>query len=240
MDTAIFIVVLFFYSLFKYGIKKILSPEEPKISKSSSFNRKKGYEWAFFISPDFWWANYFKNRIKQFNDDASINSLKEYVIINNKANLILSILITGLVFFAFTFDPESQIYKTLISAAVIRSISRSFEISLAFGRDVLQVSQNATGLKKFERIKLAISSYFEIFIYFAAVYLVLPCGKGISYAITSSLSVGTLTNVGFVFVSDHFVNNIAFVQVFTTLSLVVLSLASYLSRGDNYPSNNAL
>lgn len=55
-------------------------------------------------------------------------------------------------------------------------------------------------------------------------------------AVTMSLSVGTLTNVGYAFnfcgQNTPFITNIVFVQVFATLSLVVLSLAVYLSRKD--------
>ena len=49
-----------------------------------------------------------------------------------------------------------------------------------------------------------------------------------------ALNVGTLTNVGYAFIGSDasFVTNIVFVQVFATLSLVILSLAAYLSRNE--------
>lgn len=66
--------------------------------------------------------------------------------------------------------------------------------------------------------------------------MLLPQINSVYDAVTMSLSVGTLTNVGYAFnfcgQNTPFITNIVFVQVFATLSLVVLSLAVYLSRKD--------
>lgn len=117
--------------------------------------------------------------------------------------------------------------------AIFRYISRSFEISYAFGKDVLQENHPSSGLGKYDRIKLALMSYMEIFIYSASAYLILPTVKEPIDALSLSFNVGSLTNVGFAFGQDaDLLSNMVFVQVFCTLSLVVLSLASYLSRTD--------
>jgi hypothetical protein len=79
-------------------------------------------------------------------------------------------------------------------------------------------------------MKLAIRSYLEIFLFSAALYAVLsPSLQGISQSILASLYVGTLTNVPFV--ADKLcVPHIVFLQIFATLSLVLLSIAGYLGK----------
>lgn len=152
--------------------------------------------------------------------------------INNRVNVCLSVTLCVLVFLLASFSATSWTFSLILLVAIVRFVSRSFEITYAFGRDVLQDSVTTTRLTKYERIKLALISYIEIFSYSAAAYLLLPTVAGPADAITLSLNVGTLTNVGYAFSKPDapLIVNIVFIQVFTTLSLVVLSLASYLSR----------
>lgn len=191
----------------------------------------KDYGITMIFSPDFWFANAFKNRIKQFVPNDEINLyLKEYITKNNSWNLLLSSVLFILLI-SHHSDQTSLFYGILLTMAVVRYVSRSYEIAYAFGRDVLQQSLTLSGLDKFERIKLALLSYTEIFIYSASAYLALPAVREPIDALSMSLNVGSLTNVGFAFGQDaSFFHNMVFVQVFCTLSLVVLSLASYLSR----------
>jgi hypothetical protein len=59
-----------------------------------------------------------------------------------------------------------------------------------------------------------------------------PQVTGFADAAVLSLNIGTLTNVGYAFPSTKIsmYMNFVFIQVFTTMSLIILSLASYLSR----------
>lgn len=191
----------------------------------------KDYGIAIIFSPDFWFANLFKNRIKKFGGNEGMKPfLKEYITSNNSWNLLLSSILFLLLIWHHS-DQTSLFYGILISMAVVRYISRSYEIAYAFGKDVLQENLTSSGLDKYERIKLALLSYTEVFIYSAAAYLVLPAVQDPIDALSMSLNVGSLTNVGFAFGQNaSFFHNMVFVQVFCTLSLVVLSLASYLSR----------
>lgn len=109
------------------------------------------------------------------------------------------------------------------------AISRSFEIAIAFGSDIT-TSHSASRLQNASRVKLAVRSYFEIFLYSAALYAVLaPKFEGLSQSVLASLYVGTLTNVPHV--ADALpVPHLVFLQVFATLSLVLLSIAGYLGR----------
>jgi hypothetical protein len=233
MHAVIFTVAFSAYALAVFAVKSATYPRDAEPSRPFPLGWEQGHEYTLAVSQDFWWAKRFKSRIKQFEpEQMRTASLKRYVEVNNRLNLWVSIALTASIFIAYAVARQSVTYQLLLAAGVIRLVSRSFEIAYAFCRDVLQQSENTTGLDKFERIKLALVSYVELFVYSAGAYLVLPSTKGPVEAIAISLNVGTLTNVGFAF-PDRIglvCNGMVFIQVFATLSLVVLSLASYLSR----------
>lgn len=228
MDIVMtFIFGYIIYYLVVFAMKLMTYPRLPQHLLPLS----KDYGITMIFSPDFWFANAFKNRIKEFVPNEEPNLfLKGYIKNNNSGNLLLSSVIF-LLLISHHSDESSTIYGILLSMALVRYASRSYEISYAFGRDVLQPNFTLSGLNKFERIKLALLSYTEIFIYSASAYLALPAVRDPIDALSMSLNVGSLTNVGVAFgQGTTFFHNIVFVQVFCTLSLVVLSLASYLSR----------
>jgi len=126
-----------------------------------------------------------------------------------------------------------------------RFISRSHEITMAFGIDVFTSGMPQSGkyLDNFKRLKLEVLSYFEIFLYSASFYVTIINSSDISTfilvlkSLLMSLSVGTLTNVGFSQNPDLlplWVQILSFFQVFTSLSLVVLSLTVYVSRSPSF------
>lgn len=237
MTPSIFIFTFILYSTFVYLIKRVIYRFEKEISPIPIAKWLCGHEHTIAFSPDYWWAFRFKSRLKSMiPQDQKKELLKKYVTQNNKLNLIVSITLAVTCLTVFHFLGSSYLLSTLLSAlSVIRFVSRSYEISYAFVCDVFQQHDSSTGLKKNERILLALYSYVEIFFYSAAAYTVLPTITTALDAITISLSVGTLTNVGYAFSrpGTPFVVNILFVQVFSTLSLVVLSLAAYLSKSEN-------
>ena len=118
----------------------------------------------------------------------------------------------------------------ICSFAVIRLISRGFEIVYAFGNDVLGEKKNSSGLNKQQRIKLAFNSYFELYIISIPVYYYFLAADK-TESILMSLSVGSLTNIGYVVNAPYSAGMFfAFVHVLATLTLVVLSLTLYVSR----------
>lgn len=127
---------------------------------------------------------------------------------------------------------QNESYELLgitISLVVWRAVSRSFEIAIAFGTDIT-TSKNSSRLLNASRMKLAIRSYLEIFLFSATLYAVLePCFEGFNQSVLASLYVGTLTNVFYV-AEKLPVPHVVFLQVFATLSLVLLSIAGYLGR----------
>jgi len=235
VTSGVFLFAFFLYGVIVYVTKKILYPFDKEFLPGSIFEWQRGHEYALIVSPDYWWAFRFKSRIRGRIKNAKVKeTLKSYVEKNNKFNLFFSIILTIFCLVIYCSTSNSLLSKTLVAIAVIRFFSRSYEIAYAFGCDVFQKNESSTDLKKHERIRLALFSYFEIFFYSAAAYIVLPTIHSASEAVTLALNVGTLTNVGYAFIGSDasFVTNIVFVQVFATLSLVILSLAAYLSSNE--------
>ena len=180
---------------------------------------------SMFVSPGYWLARNCK-RLKpdKFNGLA----LRARLISNyNLWNLLLS----GISFVAIIIAQHQGFTLLGISVSLItwRAISRSFEIAVAFGGDIM-TPKNTSRLPNEARMKLAIRSFFEIFLYSAALYSAsAPKLEGFSQSLLASLYVGTLTNVQYA--ADLLpLPHLVFLQVFATQSLLVLSIAGYLGR----------
>lgn len=234
LSSGVFIFAIFVYCALTYIFKRIIY-NKLKPNKCQFFDWESGSEWALILSPDYWWAFRFKSRIKALHPKHQKEKLKAFIKINNKHNFWTS-LTFGIVTLSITsYYPTSYAARLLVSLAILRFISRSLEITYAFINDALQDSKSTTGLTNKERIILAMNSYVEIYFYSAPAYLILTKCNDAWAAVSLSMNIGTLTNVGqaFTITGRGFEINIVFIQVFTTLSLVILSLASYLSRSDN-------
>jgi hypothetical protein len=232
LDAASAFVVFWIYSLFVYFLKDWLYPWNLASGPLPRESWAAGQEHSLFVSPDYWWARRFKLRLSAaapLEQRAAL--LKAYVVSNNRANIWFSLALAVVCVTSKTIAPTSAIFLMAATAAVIRFASRSYEITYAFVRDVFQTTTASTGLSKEERVRLALTSYLEIYLYSAAAYTVLPTPAPYD-ALTLALNVGTLTNVGYAYsaVPNSFAVNMVFVQVISTLSLVVLSLAAYLGR----------
>lgn len=236
METILLLIVAYiFYYFFafftKFLVFKITSINSPYISK------EKNNKLTIFLSPDFISSDYFKTRIKINENDGikkntdEANKLSAFIQNANFCNLIISTTLALIAFVLVTVSDCKNLHDVIIYVALFRFCSRSIEIAQAFYKDTTQKCTNRnSSLDKYDRIKLAMISYVEIYIYSAPAYLFL-CGNNIKDAITLSLNVGSLTNVGMAFSAcSDFLNIIVFVQVFTTMILVILSLASYISR----------
>lgn len=232
MTSNTLIFGFFLYSFIVYIIKKILYPCDSHPDKYQITRWETGHECALALSPDYWWAYRFKCKIKSKFKDNKMETLKLYVTKNNKVNLFFSVFLATICFVFYKLNPESFLSHTLCAVSVIRLFSRGYEISFAFACDIFQKNKSATGLTKHERIRLAFFSYLEIFIFSAAAYTSLPTITSVSQAIMLSLNVGTLTNVGYAFsgLKTPLEMHIIFVQVIASQSLVILTLAGYLSR----------
>ena len=181
------------------------------------------------MSPGYLFSRYYKNKIDGLEKSIRSKILKRYLKILNKINLYISVIVSSFFLASFSFL-ESHIYLLLSGFITFRFISRVLEIIFSFTNDVLSKT-NKSNLTKHDRIKLAAYSYIELFFIMAPVYIINGTASNSLVAISMSLSVGTLTNIGLVVTNNSPVYaNIAFVQVFATMSLVIFSLAMYLSR----------
>lgn len=239
LSPGIFIFAIFVYGLMTYLFKR-------KIYKRSRFNKpnnpawKEGQELSLILSPDLWWAFRFKNCIYDPDPEIKKAHRKKFIQQNNAFNLCFSFGFGLLTLIITSSFPASYLGQLLLCLAIIRFISRSYEITYAFVKDAFQKTEtaSATNLNSKERIKLAMKSYIEIYFFSAPAYLILTKGFDPCAAISLSLNVGTLTNVGLAFsdASKGFETNIVFFQVFTTLSLVIFSFAMYLARTETTPT----
>lgn len=186
---------------------------------------------SMIFSPGYWLAKNCK--------EMGTRRLRARLITNyNLWNLFLSVLA-----FVAVITVQKQGFVLLdITVAILawRLISRSFEITIAFGSDIT-TSESLSRLTNKTRMKLAIRSYVEIFFFSAAFYSAAsPCLEGLSESMLASLYVGTMTNVDRVaesLTNSNIYPHFVFLQVFATLSLVLLSIAGYLGNIKKSGSN---
>lgn len=180
----------------------------------------------YICSPGWAITNFLKSRICNADGSSVKTARKEFIISNNTDNIIVS---TLLFFGTFALHLLKFVPDIFIGFLFWRFMSRSIEITYAFGNDILN-ERNESGIEKNQRIQLALKSYLEIYIYSAAFYFVLsPHLASLESAMLGALYVGTLTNISFV-TNCIEMKYLVFLQVFATLSLIILSIAGYLGN----------
>lgn len=221
---------LVFYFFFEMFIRW-LSYDYSGIGSLHRSNKYKLECWKdiiILVSPGYWAARYFKDIIRS-HPDYLLCYLGKYIKQSNYFNLWSSVALFFILacLWGLEFGPwffESFVYW--------RFVSRSFEISYAFGNDAVNGHVNQiSNLTKYDRIRLALLSYVEIFIYSACLYQIRDWDLSPLCAFLKSLGVGLFVNVDNALqgaLPDLFV----YIQVVTTLCLVVLSLAVYVGRAD--------
>ncbi|WP_063651004.1 hypothetical protein [Aliivibrio fischeri] len=124
---------------------------------------------------------------------------------------------------------EHESFKVVVTWFVVfRALSRSIEIVYAFSKDVIRGQEKtSSALTKYHRIQLALSSYIENIVNYSIVYYFFNM-TSISNAVLVSIGRSTISNVEPS--KCLFDQVLAYGQVLTALSLVVLSLAIYVSR----------
>lgn len=172
--------------------------------------------------------------------------LAKFIKTSNCWNIIFSLflLFTCIALSFLEIQANNSLFELFKGFVMWRYISRSFEIAIAFSQDIL-TSESKSSLDNHARMKLAIRSYFEIFIYSAAFYSAFSCDMPTIFEpVLTSLFVGTLTNVSggidllvqcciFSYDSEFWILLLrcsVYIQVFATLSLIFFGFAGYLSR----------
>lgn len=215
---------------------KTVKPE-PEYSKVEF---EKNYCWLI-ISPGYFFSQCFKKRIqyrdRNFNKRLQKNSKAIFLKSANNRNLVAS----AVIFFIVSIigllknEIECQSFEFIVQVALFfvlsRTFSRSIEIIYAFTNDAIKIDiSNSSSLNKYDRIKLALNSYVENILNFSAIYYLLQKEyMNVQGAFFSSIGRSTISNLN---LEHHKVllSFVAYGQVITTLILVVLSLAIYVSR----------
>ena len=228
-------ISIIIYWVLEYGLHR-LAYKKAMIDKTKK--RTLSFLWLIF-SPGYAFAACFKGKEKG-------EKRKVFIELCNCYNFIVSVLLMSISLGLGLVIACQEDLKSLLPYILVingyRFISRSIEIIWAFGRDVFDETPKSN-LNKFQRLTLAIKSYFEIYVYSSSFYMMLIyyCSNDtqtlILKSILMSLSVGTLTNVAYSQDKanglDSWLQLFPFIQVFATLSLVVLSLTMYVSRNSN-------
>ncbi|WP_211653328.1 hypothetical protein [Planococcus alpniumensis] len=170
---------------------------------------------------------------------------KLFIIYSNWANLIVTSYFTLFAIFNLYEDFIPKYFIDLVIVIIItRTLSRVIEIIYAFYNDVvspsmssnLEFGERTSNLKRWNRISLAIHSYVEVTLLFALIYHLLKTtfeGSNEEYinTILYSFSVSAF-NVSFPESLYTFENFFHVVQIGTSMTLVILALASYLGIQD--------
>lgn len=171
---------------------------------------------------------------------------KLFILYSNWLNLIVtSYLIIFAIFDLYNeFLPPSFLELTIV-VIIMRTFSRVIEITYAFYNDVvstkmtaeLEIGERTSNLKRGNRISLAVHSYLEITLLFALISYLLDLFTGKSLSgdyinnILYSFSVSAF-NVSFPADFSTFNKFLHVIQVGTSMTLVILALASYLGIKD--------
>lgn len=181
---------------------------------------------GYLIFTDILFADYYKMKL-----GTDKKKKKKYISRMNFVNLIVS-----LVFIILSFTNINLVLFSIVCPFIfVRALSRSYEIIIAFGDDIINKRKKSSALVSSDRLKLAISSFFEIIINYAIVYYLMGFTSDIYINILTfenmldslmkSIGISTLTNVGNLTV-------ISTVQLFSSMCLIYFGLAGYISDND--------
>ncbi|PSW61875.1 hypothetical protein C0W54_08515 [Photobacterium kishitanii] len=232
INVAIIIGIISTF-IFEFMLRFFSYQKLDKEAKGQNATLARNYVWLL-LSPGYFFSKLFKEKIKDIKKSRDVKA--DFIKSSNKSNLLSSsivfLVITVLDLLQTKIDIHvySIIYNFLIGFVSFRVLSRSSEIIYAFVNDVFDDEKDATTLlTKFDRIKLALNSYVENILNFASLYFLYSENKSSLSCLFDSIGRSTISNVSPA--KDDFLLNIAiYGQVVTSLVLVVLSLAVYVSR----------
>ncbi|PSW54137.1 hypothetical protein CTM83_04630 [Photobacterium leiognathi subsp. mandapamensis] len=202
------------------------------VGKKSNQRVSIGKQYSFFslFTVDYLLSSIFKERV-DFYDVKDKNKYKSCLIVAfNYVNVAFSFVF---LFFAYLSVSMNWFTETVAWLCTIRFISRCIEITVAFTRDVM--TKPAKGkLTKYDRMQLALKSYIEVFVLGASIYILTIPSDSISFitAMNMSFGVGTFTNTSAAISSmgSQPLILLVYMQIFTTLTLVVMAFAIYIGR----------
>lgn len=206
----------------------------------------------YILSVDYWSAKSFKtNKLLKTNKSIKTkNYLGSFIEKSNRLNLGVSAFVFALAMTSIITSKEanpSSIEVLLRLIWAIRTISRSFEIIFAFGKDVIGSESKKSSLEPEDRIKLAILSHIEITLNYSIVYythlyfknlynykyleppeLLCEVSTFLNYFFIS-FGISTLTTVSFSFYKEIYQNLFVTLHIITAMALILFALAKYVS-----------
>jgi len=203
--------------------------------------RKVIFELALLIASPTWsLAKLYKDRLKPPNDKVEEIGTEEdkktlFIALNNRVNLFFSAFIAAIVGF---FPLNTWWTGLFMTFAVLRTLSRSFEITLAFGNDALDTNKSSR-LSPYQRLILAFTSLIECILNYTVAYYLVGVSVGetickwqaflhsfqsaffyINKLLDNSLSSTTPTALSMLQVT----------QVITCMTLVFIAFVIYISK----------
>lgn len=230
-----FIVFSIILALGTYWISKIYNP---KNYDSKNIINKLCLIFMSIASLSWFCARYFKKKLKTNNCREAKrykrDKMTQFIVYLNRFNLLFSFLFAVIVYFA----PIDDNVSFFMVFAVLRTLSRSFEITIAFGKDILEKDKDSA-LMPHERLILAFSSLFECMINYSVVYYlvgffdeIMVCRwQSFVYSFQSGLFFSNdFLKMGLDSMSPTALSMLQMTQVVTCMTLVFLAFASYMSN----------
>ncbi len=204
--------------------------------------------YLLFFSPHRFWTQFYKERIKskavneikeETKESHKISEIGHYIINSNFTELGLSILIFSSYFLILYIDPYSISFlfnHTFLYLIIYRTISRSFEIIIAFGKDCFEKKNNGF-IPPQERVILAISSLIENILNYSVVYYLLSImnntekeycfWQALAHSFKLNFFQGLELNMNKTFPDQ--LSLLSMLQFLTSFTLVIFSVAIYAS-----------
>lgn len=186
------------------------------------------------LSLDYYFADAYKTFIKHKQKYFSYaNQIGHFIKKSNAFNLIISIIFAFIICYSdIMIITNSNLFNIFKMFVLVRCISRSIEIVVAFYKDVVYKQRKSSSLKSGERITLAVKSYIDVIIMYGCVYdlfKIFNCNN-IFYALIRSFGISTFTEVEYngVILASLIIS----LQVLTSMVLVIFSLARYIGEED--------
>lgn len=204
-------------------------------------------------SPTWATAKYFKSKLKPpieeremvYGRDAGVmtKNKTKFIVNNNMANILFSILIAAIVYLTPRTWMSSCIPICMLFV-VFRTLSRSFEITIAFGQDAIDKKPSSL-LKASERLMLAFTSLVECILNYAVTYYLVGCysiksickWQAFVHSFQSALFIDTdLLVKSLKSTYPEALPMLQITQVITCMTLVIIAFAIYLSGDDGKKS----
>lgn len=242
LSMVAFIVFTYFFSFIIYTLC-----ENHKL-KSSLPKKKPNKLYRILLSiasPSWYFADYFKNKFKIGENDTmskkdriGFTRLIAYLNGGNVivAGIIAIIAVAVVLENIIVLGPWFHIFTTFV---VLRTLSRSFEITYAFGKDASDGKIKVSLLKSHERLMLAFTSLIECILNYSTVYYLISFYNGMKfdkwYSFVSSFQSGLFYSNSFLKGSPRLsypsaISMLQLTQVVTCMTLVFVAFAIYISN----------